>query len=40
MTSFNVERPFFAKVHPKTKLTNYQYQELLVATVWQYYGPV
>ena len=29
---FNVERPFFAKVHPKTELTNYQYQELLRGT--------
>jgi hypothetical protein len=37
---FNVERPFFAHVHPKTELTNYQYQELLKATVWQYYGIV
>ena len=37
---FNVERPFFAKVHPKTELTNYQYQELLKDTVWQYYGIV
>jgi hypothetical protein len=37
---FNVERPFFARVHPKTELTNYQYQELLRATVWQYYGIV
>jgi hypothetical protein len=37
---FNVERPFFAKVHPKTELTNYQYQELLKATVWQYYAIV
>jgi hypothetical protein len=37
---FNVVRPFFAKVHPKTELTNYQYQELLRATVWQYYGIV
>jgi hypothetical protein len=37
---FNVERPFFAKVHPKTELTNYQYQELLKGTVWQYYGIV
>jgi hypothetical protein len=40
VTPFNVERPFFAKVHPKTELTNYQYQELLKATVWQYYGIV
>jgi len=40
VTPFNVERPFFAKVHPKTELTNYQYQELLRATVWQYYGIV
>lgn len=39
-TPFNVERPFFAKVHPKTELTNYQYQELLKSTVWQYYGIV
>ncbi len=37
---FNVERPFFAPVHPKTELTNYQYQELLKNTVWQYYGVV
>jgi len=37
---FNVERPFTAKVHPKTELTNYQYQELLKDTVWQYYGIV
>jgi hypothetical protein len=37
---FNVERPFNAKVHPKTELTNYQYQELLKDTVWQYYGIV
>jgi len=37
---FNVERPFFARVHPKTELTNYQYQELLKGTVWQYYGIV
>jgi hypothetical protein len=37
---FNVERPFFARVHPKTELTNYQYQELLKNTVWQYYGIV
>src|SRR5215472_1929777 len=37
---FNVERPFFAKVHPRTELTNYQYQELLKDTVWQYYGIV
>jgi hypothetical protein len=35
---FNVERPFFAKVHPRTELANYQYQELLKNTVWQYYG--
>src|SRR5205085_11184516 len=35
VTPFNVERPFFAKVHPKTELTNYQYQELLKDTVWQ-----
>jgi hypothetical protein len=40
VTPFNVERPFFAKVHPKTELTNYQYQELLKDTVWQYYGIV
>src|SRR5258708_7701586 len=40
VTPFNVERPFFAKVHPKTELTNYQYQELLRSTVWQYYGVV
>jgi hypothetical protein len=40
VTPFNVERPFFAKVHPKTELTNYQYQELLKNTVWQYYGIV
>lgn len=40
VTPFNVERPFFAKVHPKTELTNYQYQELLKSTVWQYYGIV
>lgn len=39
-TPFNVERPFFAKVHPKTELTNYQYQELLKETIWQYYGIV
>ena len=37
---FNVERPFFAKVHPKTELTNYQYQELLKHTVWEFYGIV
>jgi hypothetical protein len=37
---FNVERPFFARVHPKTELTNYQYQELLKGTVWEYYGIV
>lgn len=37
---FNAERPFFARVHPKTELTNYQYQELLKDTVWQYYGIV
>jgi hypothetical protein len=37
---FNVERPFFAKIHPKTELTNYRYQELLQGTVWQYYGIV
>jgi hypothetical protein len=37
---FNVDRPFFAPVHPKTELTNYQYQELLKGTVWQYYGIV
>ena len=37
---FNVERPFFARVHPKTELTNYQYQEMLKDTVWQYYGIV
>jgi hypothetical protein len=35
---FNVERPFNRRVHPKTELTNYQYQELLHGTVWQYYG--
>jgi hypothetical protein len=40
VTPFNVERPFSAKVHPKTELTNYQYQELLKDTVWQYYGIV
>jgi hypothetical protein len=40
VTPFNVERPFFAKVHPRTELTNYQYQELLKGTVWQYYGVV
>ena len=40
VTPFNVERPFFARVHPKTELTNYQYQELLKNTVWQYYGIV
>jgi hypothetical protein len=40
VTPFNVERPFFAKVHPKTELTNYQYQELLKDTIWQYYGIV
>lgn len=40
VTPFNVERPFFAKVHPKTELTNYQYQELLRTTVWQHYGIV
>jgi hypothetical protein len=40
VTPFNVERPFFAKVHPRTELTNYQYQELLKSTVWQYYGIV
>ena len=40
VTPFNVERPFFARVHPKTELTNYQYQELLKSTVWQYYGIV
>jgi hypothetical protein len=40
VTPFNVERPFFAKVHPKTELTNYQYQELLKGTVWEYYGAV
>jgi hypothetical protein len=37
---FNVERPFFARVHPKTELTNYQYQELLKGTVWEFYGVV
>jgi hypothetical protein len=37
---FNVERPFTAPVHPKTELTNYQYQELLKGTVWEYYGIV
>jgi hypothetical protein len=37
---FNVERPFFAHVHPKTELTNYQYQELLRGTVWEFYGIV
>ena len=40
VTPFNVERPFFAKVHPKTELTNYQYQEMLKGTVWEYYGIV
>src|SRR5437016_1063330 len=40
VTPFNVQRPFFAKVHPRTELTNYQYQELLKDTVWQYYGIV
>jgi hypothetical protein len=40
VTPFNVERPFFAKVHPKTELTNYQYQEMLKGTVWEYYGAV
>jgi hypothetical protein len=40
VTPFNVERPFFAKIHPKTELTNYQYQDLLRKTVWQYYGIV
>jgi hypothetical protein len=40
VTPFNVERPFFAKVHPKTELTNYEYQELLKQTIWQYYGIV
>ena len=40
VTPFNVERPFFARVHPKTELTNYQYQERLKDTVWQYYGIV
>ncbi len=40
VTPFNVERPFFARVHPKTELTNYQYQELLKDTVWQYYAIV
>lgn len=40
VTPFNVERPFNARVHPKTELTNYQYQELLKATIWQYYGVV
>jgi hypothetical protein len=39
-TPFNVERPFTAKVHPKTELTNYLYQELLKDTIWQYYGIV
>lgn len=37
---FNVERPFNARVHPKTELTNYQYQELLKGSLWQYYGVV
>jgi hypothetical protein len=37
---FNVERPFNARVHPKTELTNYQYQEMLRGTVWEYYGIV
>jgi hypothetical protein len=37
---FNVERPFYARVHPKTELTNYQYQELLRGTVWEFYGIV
>jgi hypothetical protein len=37
---FNVERPFRAGVHPKTELANYQYQELLKGTVWEYYGIV
>jgi hypothetical protein len=37
---FNVQRPFTAKVHPRTELTNYQYQEMLKDTVWQYYGIV
>jgi len=40
VTPFNVERPFFARGHPKTELTNYRYQELLKDTVWQYYGIV
>ena len=40
VAAFNVERPFFASVHPKTELTNYLYQELLKGTVWQYYGIV
>jgi hypothetical protein len=40
VTPFNVERPFFAHVHPKTELTNYQYQEMLKETIWQYYGIV
>jgi hypothetical protein len=40
VTPFNVERPFTARVHPKTELTNYQYQELLKNTIWQYYGVV
>jgi hypothetical protein len=37
---FNVERPFFAQVHPKTELMNYQYQEMLKGTPWEYYGIV
>src|SRR5262249_4290402 len=37
---FNIERLWNARVHPKTELTNYQYQELLKDTVWQYYGIV
>ena len=40
VTPFNVERPFFARVHPKTELINYQYQEMLKGTVWEYYGIV
>jgi hypothetical protein len=38
--AFNVERPFNRRVHPKTELMNYQYQELLQGAVWQYYGIV
>ena len=40
VTPYNVERPFFARIHPKTELTNYQYQEMLKGTVWEYYGAV